>query len=63
MIGMAKKFRTLEISNPAYEQDNLRFVTVKSSYLKGRGDCTFFIPPQLQLEDHGVPVVILLHGV
>lgn len=60
---MAKRFRTVEISNPAYEPDNLRFVTVKSSHLKGRGDCTFFIPPQLQLTDHNFPAVILLHGV
>ncbi len=60
---MAKTFRTVEISNPAYEPDNLRFVTVKSRHLKGRGDCTFFIPPQLQLSNHNIPVVILLHGV
>jgi len=60
---MANRFRTLEISNPAYEQDNLRFVTVKSKHLKGRGDCTFFIPPQLQTTSHNIPAVILLHGV
>lgn len=60
---MKQKFRTLEISNPAYESDNLRFVTVKSKHLKGRGDCTFFIPPQLQLTEKNLPVVILLHGV
>ena len=60
---MKKKFRTLEVSDPAYESDNLRFVTVKSNYLKGRGDCTFFIPPQLQTIKRPVPVVVLLHGV
>ena len=60
---MKQKFRTLEISNPAFESDNLRFATVKSNHLKGRGDCTIFIPPQLQHVDESIPVVILLHGV
>ena len=60
---MAKKFRTIEISNPAYQPSNLTFVTVKSANLRGRGDCTFFIPPQLSKTTKHVPVVILLHGV
>jgi len=60
---MAKRFRTLEISNPAYQPENLTFVTVKSSNLKGRADCTFFIPPQLSRAGGDIPVVILLHGV
>lgn len=60
---MRKRFRTLEISNPAFQPDHLRFVTVKSNYLKGRGDCTFFIPPQIKRISKKTPVVILLHGV
>lgn len=60
---MAKKFRTIEISNPAYQPPNLTYVTVKSASLKGRADCTFFIPPQLSKVSEGIPVVILLHGV
>jgi enterochelin esterase-like enzyme len=60
---MEKRFRTLEISNPAYQPGNLTYVTVKSSNLKGRADCTFFIPPQLSLTGTNIPVVILLHGV
>ena len=60
---MAKKFRTIEISNPAFQPANLTYVTVKSSNLKGRGDCTFFIPPALSGLREGIPVVILLHGV
>jgi putative tributyrin esterase len=60
---MAKKFRTIEISNPAFQPANLTYVTVKSSNLKGRGDCTFFIPPALSGVSDGIPVVILLHGV
>jgi len=60
---MAKRFRTLEISNPAYQPENLTFVTLKSSNLMGRADCTFFIPPQLSFSGNDIPVVILLHGV
>lgn len=54
-------FRRVEISDPAFERDQLRFLTVKSANLKGRGDICVFIPPGSQLED--LPVVILLHGV
>lgn len=58
---MDKQFRTTEISDPTFESNNLRFITVKSKYLKGRGDICVFVPP---LEDlTNVPVVILLHGV
>lgn len=60
---MAKRFRTIEISNPAFQPENLTYVTVKSSHLSGRGDCTFFIPPQLRGIQKNIPVVILLHGV
>ena len=60
---MRKRFRTLEISNPNFQPEYLRYVTVKSNYLKGRGDCTFFIPPQLKKISKDTPVVILLHGV
>jgi putative tributyrin esterase len=59
---MAKRFRTVELSNPGFEPTALRFATVKSENLKGRGDCTFFIPPSVESEKN-VPVVILLHGV
>ena len=58
-----KEFRTIEISNPSYQPANLTYVTVKSSNLKGRGDCTFFIPPQLSTNRQRIPIVILLHGV
>ncbi|HEX6891051.1 MAG TPA: alpha/beta hydrolase-fold protein [Chryseolinea sp.] len=60
---MAKRFRTIEISNPAFQPAHLTYVTVKSANLKGRGDCTFFIPPQLKPLQKTIPVVILLHGV
>ena len=54
-------FRTFEISDPALESEHLRFITVKSNHLAGRGDICLFVP-----EDTGemeLPLVILLHGV
>jgi enterochelin esterase-like enzyme len=57
-----KKFRTVEISDPAYENDNLRFITVKTPNLKGRGDVCLFVPPDLDTQKSH-PVVMLLHGV
>jgi putative tributyrin esterase len=60
---MAGYFRTIEISNPAYQPDQLRLVTVKSRYLKGRADCTLFISSQIKKVSNATPVVILLHGV
>ncbi len=56
------KFRTLEISDIRFESNNLRFMTVKTSNLKGRGDICVFVPPSIKKDDV-VPVVILLHGV
>lgn len=58
---MASKFRTTEISNPEFESNNLRFITVKSNNLKGRGDICVFVPPIKNLKN--VPIVTLLHGV
>ncbi|CAN0601730.1 unnamed protein product, partial [Ectocarpus sp. 12 AP-2014] len=58
---MNKQFRTTEISDPAFESNNLRFITVKSKNLKGRGDICVFVPPLKDLSN--VPLVILLHGV
>src|SRR5438309_1404608 len=56
------RFRTFEISSPRFEANNLRFITVKTPSLKGRGDICVYTPPQLTKSDI-VPVVILLHGV
>src|SRR3569833_3454885 len=53
-------FRTLEISNPKYETDHLRFITVKTSNLKGRGDICVYAPKGVT---GTLPIVILLHGV
>jgi len=56
------KFRTFEISNPQYEANNLRLITVKTPNLRGRGDICVYAPPMVQKNDV-VPIVILLHGV
>lgn len=55
------KFRTLEISSPRYENNNLRFITVKTPNLKGRGDIIVYEPPFDNTDN--LPVVILLHDV
>lgn len=55
-------FFTTEVSEPAYEFDGLRFLTVKSSALSCRADVTVFVPAGTEsLTD--LPVVTLLHGV
>lgn len=55
-------FRTVELSDPRFESDGLRHVTVKSEALGGRGDVTVFVPPEVA-DCRQVPLVILLHGV
>ena len=50
------------MSDPRFERDYLRLLTVKSPALKGRGDITVFLPPGSEtLKD--APLVLLLHGV
>ncbi len=54
------KFKTTEISDPRFESNNLRHITVKSKELKNRGDITVYVP----LGDHeNLPIVVLMHGV
>ena len=54
-------FRTTTLSDPAFECNHLRFITVKTPHLNGRGDICVFVPPDTSLKD--LPLVILLHGV
>ena len=56
------RFKTLEISNPQFENSNLRFITVKTPNLKGRGDICVYVPPGTG-NTETLPIVILLHGV
>lgn len=52
----------LEVSDPRYERDGLRCVTITSAHLKGRGDITLYVPESAR-RGTSVPLVILLHGV
>jgi enterochelin esterase-like enzyme len=52
-------FRTIELSDPALENENLRCATVKSPALGGRGDVTLWVPPSPAIDT----LLILLHGV
>lgn len=55
-------FRTIDVSEARFESDNLRYVTVKSQNLKGRGDITLFVPAGIT-NLKNIPILILLHGV
>lgn len=55
-------FRSIELSDQEYEWDGIRFLTVKSGHLNGRGDICLFVPPPEQREQ-ALPIYILLHGV
>jgi len=55
-------FKTIEISDPQFETDYLRYVTVKSSSLGHRADITVHAPPRAQ-KTPNAPLVILLHGI
>lgn len=57
----AQRFRTVKISDPRFESDNLRYITIKTTNLKGRGNICLFIPPNTKVDN--LPIVILLHGV
>jgi enterochelin esterase-like enzyme len=54
-------FRTLEISDPSLESEHLRFITVKSTHLGGRGDICLFVPENAEGKE--LPLITLLHGV
>lgn len=56
---MSDSFHTVEISDPAYERDGLRLVTVKSRALGRRADITVWVPQAERLSG----LLILLHGV
>jgi len=59
MMREPAMFRTIDVSDPRFECDGLRCVTVKSPALRGRGDLTVWAPD-------GAPpagLIILLHGV
>jgi putative tributyrin esterase len=55
-------FCTIEISEPRFEAEGLKWVTVKSRALRQRADLTLFVPP-MPASTTNLPLVILLHGV
>lgn len=56
------RFHSIGISDPRFEYDGLRHITVKSPALKGRGDISVFVPPGVE-NGRELPIVILLHGI
>lgn len=56
------RYGKIELSDPLYEQSDLRFLTFNSPALGGRGDVSLFIPADSG-EMTSLPLVILLHGV
>ncbi|KAB2655233.1 MAG: esterase family protein [Verrucomicrobia bacterium] len=56
------RFRTVEVSDPRFEHEGLRWLTVRGRGLAGRGDITVHVPPEVEGR-HGVPLVVLMHGV
>lgn len=59
---MNGSFRTVELSDPRFERDGLRMMTVKSPSLRRRADLTVYVP-ELPSDPTQVAVVVLLHGV
>jgi Predicted esterase len=55
-------FRTFEISDPRFETEHLREITVKSPALGGRADLTVWVSPEAKAQEN-VPLILLLHGV
>ncbi|MEO6150884.1 MAG: alpha/beta hydrolase-fold protein [Mucilaginibacter sp.] len=56
------KFRTINSSTHVEGLEHIRFITVKTPHLKGRGDICVFVPPGTEV-DETLPIAILMHGV
>ncbi len=56
------RFHSIGISDPRFERDGLRHITVKSPALKGRGDISVLVPPGAT-NARDLPIAILLHGI
>lgn len=56
------RFRTTELSDSQFEQQNLRFLTVKSPALNGRGNISLFLPEGWETMQN-LPLLTLMHGV
>lgn len=60
---MNPPFRTIRLSDPRFDHEGLRYVTVKSTSLGSRADITFWQPDLSIGHNEPPPLVILLHGV
>jgi len=61
-IKPAGRTRTVSTSDPQFERDGIRFFTLYSPALRGRGDVSIFVPPGIE-SSASVPLILLLHGV
>jgi len=61
-IKPAGRTRTISTSDPHFERDGIRFLTLYSPALRGRGDVSIFVPPGIE-SSTSVPLILLLHGV
>ena len=59
---MQGSFKTIELSDTSFESQGLRFLTVKTPNLRGRGDICLYVP-EVEKEIDKLPIYILLHGV
>lgn len=50
------------VSDPKYTRPGLSLLTLKSTYLQGRGDVSIYVPPA-HMQTKNLPAVLLLHGV
>lgn len=62
LTNSTERIRTIELSDPEFEQDGVRFVTAYSPSLGGRADMSVFVTPGIESLPQA-PVVLLLHGV
>jgi len=56
---LSSRFRTVEISDPAYAHEGLKYLTAKSPALGRRGELCLWVPEASRIEI----LLILLHGV
>ncbi|HWF66209.1 MAG TPA: alpha/beta hydrolase-fold protein [Acidobacteriaceae bacterium] len=57
-----ERWEPVELSDPAYEHENVRNLTLYSSALRGRADVSLYVPPEWKSISK-IPIVLLLHGV
>lgn len=57
-----ERTRIIELSDPEFEHNGVRFMTAYSPALRGRGDISVFASPGIEMLT-SVPIVLLLHGV